>query len=148
MDRPTIYIERERQIRTFHGDGDPSKAVEFEEEVRRAWSSLPTEDKDKRLDVILRNVGPAVKAEISCQSNAVQKDPEALLDAIASIFGEKRSPSQPQGGDAQRLLNYSLLPLSRQDVSLSVMCLLLTFCPVETPLPGGELRKWGLWEDF
>ena len=53
----------------------------------------PTLSSRRRLDLILNNVGPKVKAEGCCLEADVRTDPEQVLAAIVQSFGESRSSS-------------------------------------------------------
>ena len=88
-----ILVERERRIPKFYGD-DPTAAVEFGEEIRRAWAPLPLNSQAQRLNVLLGSVGPTVRAELRCQPREVQDDPEKALAVILDVFGERRTPAQ------------------------------------------------------
>ena len=87
---PMVFITREVNIRKFFGD-DSSRALEFEEDVRRAWKSQPDMDRGRQLDILLSNVGPVVRSELRCQDPVIQQDPELALAAIVSTFGDQRS---------------------------------------------------------
>ena len=87
-----VYMARQVDVSTFYGD-EPSRADIFVEEVERAWEAQPQLSKKRKLDVIHQNVGPVVRAEISCLDDATRNDPAKLLKKIAHIFGEKRSSS-------------------------------------------------------
>ncbi|RUS74957.1 hypothetical protein EGW08_017270 [Elysia chlorotica] len=100
-----VVMERERRISKFYGD-DPAMAPEFEEEIRRAWAAMPSSSAAHRLDVLLGNVGPTVRAELRCQPAEVQEDPERALAAILEVFGERRTPAQL----LQNLLTLRQLP--------------------------------------
>lgn len=89
-----VYIQRDVKVRTFLGDHSLDRVQGFEEDVRRAWKSIPKEDEVRRLDVILDHIGPSVALELSCQDPASQKDPEELIKLILKIYGESRSPHQ------------------------------------------------------
>ena len=86
-------IERERAIQRFYGD-EPSLCAQFAEDVRHAWTSIPSTDFRHRLDVITSNCGPLVRAEIKCMPALDQKDPEKVLAKICSRFGERRSTNE------------------------------------------------------
>ena len=72
---PVILVGRERRIPKFYGD-NPTAAVEFGKEIRRALAPLPLNSQAQRLKVLLGSVGPAVRAELRCQPLEVQDDPE------------------------------------------------------------------------
>ena len=86
-------IERERIIQRFEGD-DPTQCLQFEEDVRHSWASIPKEDTRHRLDVIKTNAGSLVRAEIKCMTEEAQKDPDEVLKLIVKRFGERRSTSE------------------------------------------------------
>jgi len=88
-----VERERERRISRLYGE-DPLACQEFVEEVRRAWSSISASDSQRRLDLILDNVGPAIKDELRSQPAEVASDPEKVLGIITSVFGERRAPAQ------------------------------------------------------
>ena len=54
---------------------------------------IRSQGKEQQVKVITSNVGPEVENEISCLAPAVREDPEQLLRAILSAFGESRSPA-------------------------------------------------------
>ena len=64
----------------------------------------------RRLDLILSNVGPKVKAEVCCLKADVQTDPEQVLASIVQSFGESRSSSM--------LLQALLMTTQRQGESV------------------------------
>ena len=92
---PVVVLTREVDIRKFFGD-DSTRAQEFKEDIRRALDAQPTLSSRRRLDLILSNVGPKVKAEVCCLEADVQTDPEQVLAAIVQSFGEIRSSSMLQ----------------------------------------------------
>ena len=93
----TLLVETPKTVRFFAGDGDPSRAQDFCEQVRRAWSSLPTNASNARkLDIIYENIGPAVRSELRCADVSAMDNPEEVLKVILSVFGERRSPFQLQ----------------------------------------------------
>ncbi|GFO26978.1 hypothetical protein PoB_005348300 [Plakobranchus ocellatus] len=81
-----VVIERERRITRFYGD-DPAAALEFEEEIRRAWATMPAPNHQHRLDILFSNIGPTVRAELRCHPQDVQRDPEKALGVILEVFG-------------------------------------------------------------
>ena len=91
---PVVVLTREVD-RKFFGD-DSTRAQGFKEDIRRALDAQPTLSSRRRLDLILSNVGPKVKAEVSCLEADVQTDPEQVLAAIVQSFGESRSSSMLQ----------------------------------------------------
>ena len=89
-------MDRVPSVRYFPGgyDGDdPLRVLEFAEEVRTAWHVVG-EDSARRRRLVLENVGPIVKLELSCRDHIAQETPEQLLDLIVQSFGETRSPLQ------------------------------------------------------
>ena len=106
-------VERERVIQRFYGD-DPTQCVQFEEDVRHSWASIPARDTRHRLDIIKTNAGPLVRAEITCMTDEAQKDPEQVLQLICKRFGERRSTSELlqilvglHQGPGERVLEFS-----------------------------------------
>ena len=90
-----VFLARDIPIRRFNGYGeDVERALDFEEEVRRAWNAQPGMTDKRKFDLVIQNVGPIVKDELSCQG--VKDDPEAALKIIQTVFGERRSPAQLQ----------------------------------------------------
>ena len=87
---PAIVLTREIKIRKFFGTEEEYAAEEFEEEMRRGWATQPGLSNWRKLDLILAHVGPVVRAELRCQEDSVQSDPEKALQALVTIFGEKR----------------------------------------------------------
>ena len=87
-----VYIEVPR-VSCFTGCDGPHHALEFEEQVRRAWTVIGTNPTLRR-QLILSNVGPVVRDELRCQDPDAQKTPEELLELILEVFGETRSPIQ------------------------------------------------------
>ena len=87
---PVVVLTREVDIRKVFGD-DSTRAQEFKEDIRRAILSSR-----RRLDFILSNVRPKVKAEVCCLEADVQTNPEEVLAAIVQSFGESRSSSMLQ----------------------------------------------------
>ena len=89
----TILIEPAKTVRHFSGDGEPPRAQEFAEQVRRAWASMPTNTTpNRKLDVIFENIGSTIKAELRCAEQDVRSDPDKTLDLILAVFGERRTP--------------------------------------------------------
>ena len=89
---PVVVLTREVDIRKFFGD-DSTRAQEFKEDIRRAVGVQPILSSRRRLDFILSNVRPKVKAEGCCLEADVRTDPEQVLAAIVQSFGESRSSS-------------------------------------------------------
>ena len=89
---PVMVLTREVDMRKFFGDNS-TRAQEFKEDIRRALDAQPTLSSRRRLDLILNNVGPKVKAEGCCLEADVRTDPEQVLAAIVQSFGESRSSS-------------------------------------------------------
>ena len=89
---PVMVLTREVDVRKFFGDNS-TRAQEFKEDIRRALDAQPTLSSRRRLDLILNNVGPKVKAEGCCLEADVRTDPEQVLAAIVQSFGESRSSS-------------------------------------------------------
>ena len=92
LNMPAVF-EATKHVRCFYGDGGVAEATRFEREVRSAWKPLRSQGKDRLIDVITSNIGPNVANEVSCLSEEVRSDPEQLLRAILSAFGESRSPA-------------------------------------------------------
>ncbi|GFO36009.1 hypothetical protein PoB_006251400 [Plakobranchus ocellatus] len=88
-----VVMERERCIIRFYGD-EPAAASEFEEEIRLAWATIPAPNHQHRLDILLSNVDPIVKAELRFQPQDVQKGIEKALGVILEVFGKRRTPAQ------------------------------------------------------
>ena len=61
--------------------------------MRRVWGARPQLTQRGKMDILLANVGPAVRDELAWRADASQ-DPEAALKIIGKIYGEKRSPAQ------------------------------------------------------
>ena len=89
---PVMVLTREVDVRKFFGDNS-TRAQEFKEDIRRALDAQPTLSSRRRLDLILNNVGPKVKAEGCCLEADVRTDPEQVLAAIVQSFGESWSSS-------------------------------------------------------
>ena len=89
-----VYVQPRIEIRKFFGDGEARLAEDFKEEVQRAWSSQSVTSEQAKLDVILSNIGPTVRAELRCQPLAVQQSADKSLSAIVRVFGESRSVSE------------------------------------------------------
>ena len=92
-----VYVQQpRREIRKFFGEGDARLAEEFKEEVERVWASQRGLTEDAKLDVVLANVGPTVRAELRCQPEDVQKSAQKSLMTITRFFGESRSVADLQ----------------------------------------------------
>ena len=90
-----VVLAREVPIRRFHGYGEDShRAVEFKADIERAWNAQPGLSDQRKLDLLLQNVGPIVRDELQCQTAAIQEDPAESLKVIVSVFGERRTPAQ------------------------------------------------------
>lgn len=85
-----VFVQKEVAIRKFYGD-DSDRAEDFEEEIRRAWASLPVATEGQKLDILLANIGPMVRSELRCQGAAIQKNAELTLGVIMKAFGDTRS---------------------------------------------------------
>lgn len=95
MKHITINLPQQTTIRRLYGDEGGDETVdEWQEEIRRAWAASKITSPSGRLDVILSNIGPAVKAEIRAMTEEDRKDAEKVLAQIARVFGEGRSPQQ------------------------------------------------------
>ena len=66
----------------------------FEDEVRRAWRSIPEADLQRRVDVLVCNLGQEVRSWLTCVPADVRADPERLLNQLKEEYGEKRQPLQ------------------------------------------------------
>ena len=84
-----VWIQKERRIHTLYGD-EPEEAGLFEDEVRRAWTSIPVTQVQQRLDVVLDNIGPEVRDEVRCMDRATRENPELLLSSLLQIYGDSR----------------------------------------------------------
>ena len=127
-----VYVQQpRREIRKFFGEGDARLAEEFKEEVERVWASQRGLTEDAKLDVILSNVGPTVRAELRCQPEDVRKSAQKSLETITRIFGETRSVADLQialyntaqrTGESVRLYSHRVLDafetLTRRQKSL------------------------------
>ena len=92
---PVMVLTREVDVRKFFGDNS-TRAQEFKEDIRRVVGVQPILSSRRRLDFILSNVRPKVKAEVCCLEADVQTNPEEVLAAIVQSFGESRSSSMLQ----------------------------------------------------
>ena len=93
--RAPVVLAREVPIRRFHGYGEDShRATEFKADIERAWNAQPGLSSQRKLDILLQNIGPIVRDELQCQTAAVQDDPAESLKVIVSVFGERRTPAQ------------------------------------------------------
>ena len=92
---PVVVLTRKVDIRKVFGD-DSTRAQEFKEDIRRAVGVQPILSSRRRLDFILSNVRPKVKAEVCCLEADVQTNPEEVLAATVQSFGESRSSSMLQ----------------------------------------------------
>ena len=92
---PVVVLTRKVDIRNVFGD-DSTRAQEFKEDIRRAVGVQPILSSRRRLDFILSNVRPKVKAEVCCLEADVQTNPDEVLAAIVQSFGESRSSSMLQ----------------------------------------------------
>ena len=89
---PVYIIQREVQVKRFHG-GEPHHTAEaFEEEIRRAWKTNRATSRDAKYEMLMANIGPSVRTELRC--HALDDDPETTLEKIVEIYGERRTPAQ------------------------------------------------------
>ena len=88
-----VWLQREKRVTTFYGD-DPQEAYLFEDEVRRAWTSIPRTSTRQRVDVILDSIGPDVRDELGCLDPSIRRDPEELLKELLRVFGDNRDPTE------------------------------------------------------
>ena len=89
-----VVLARDVHIRRFNGYGEESeRAIDFKEDVQRAWNQQPGLSNARKLDILLENVGPIVRDELRCQPTRIREDAEEALSCIISVFGEKRSPA-------------------------------------------------------
>ena len=89
---PVYIIQREVQVKRFHG-GEPHHTAEaFEEEIRRAWKTNRVTTTEAKHEMLLANIGPSVRTELRC--HVLNDDPEATLEKIIEIYGERRTPAQ------------------------------------------------------
>ena len=87
-----VYVQQpRREIRAFYGDGGGRVAEEFADAVLREWRTQPHLTEEGRLDVILSNIGPTVRAELRCQDEETRASAQLTLDCILRAFGEARS---------------------------------------------------------
>ena len=85
-----VYLQSRREVRKFFGDGEARLAEEFKEEIQRVWAAQPGLSEEAKLDILLCNIGPTVRAELRCQPAEVQKSADKSLSAIVRVFGESR----------------------------------------------------------
>ena len=92
---PVVIISRPVEVRKFYGDSDDTAVLqEFECQIKRAYEELNNPTNERKINLIIDNVGPEVRAEIRCLDPNLALDPEVVLQRIRSVFGEKRSPSR------------------------------------------------------
>lgn len=84
-----VIIAKEKTVRKFSG----SNARDFVDEIRGLWDSRSYSGKEK-LETVIANVDLDVRAEISCQPDDVQKDPEQLLNVLIEVYGDRRGVSE------------------------------------------------------
>ena len=94
--QPIFYLAPEKSVKKYYGNEDSWTAEEYGEEVRRVWAAQPGLPTEKRLDVILSSIGPVVRSELRCMGRQGEKNPDALLEIIETVFGEKRPTRQLQ----------------------------------------------------
>ena len=94
--QPIFYLAPEKSVKKYYGNEDSWTAEEYGEEVRRVWAAQPGLPTEKRLDVILGSIGPVVRSELRCMGRHGERSPDALLDIIETVFGEKRTTRQLQ----------------------------------------------------
>ena len=95
QDPRVVVIAREIPITRFNGFvEDAQRANTFKEEIESAWAAQPHLDNARKLALLLQNVGPIVRDELKCQTNAIQNDPAQALQCIVAIFGERRTPAE------------------------------------------------------
>ena len=84
-----VYIQRERRLPTFRGDGfDNTSAEEWAEEIRRGIRGMT--DADAADCVIDHLEGPA-RREILLLPGHLQASDKAVLRAVLNAFGDRRS---------------------------------------------------------
>ena len=89
-----VIMARDVPIRRFNGYGEESdRAIDFIEDVKRAWNKQPGLSNAGKLDILLQNIGPIVRDELKCQPSSIRDDADEALTCIVSVFGEKRSPA-------------------------------------------------------
>ena len=111
--RQLVYVEREAVVSRFHGEPDePWRVEEWADELRRAWASIPAQQKQRRLDLLLKSVGRRVRQEIQCLEADQHNDPDAILLHLREVYGERRSLNQLTGAFFE----------IRQRVSETTMC--------------------------
>ena len=87
-----VIMTREVTITRSMGCGEEaSLALQFKDDIERAWEATPNMSVNRRLALIKSNVGPIVKDEIDCMES---DDPVVVLNAIVKVLGERRSPVQ------------------------------------------------------
>jgi hypothetical protein len=89
-----IVPPREVHIRRFHGDSHASEVDRFIEEVRAAWKVRKDLTADEQKDLLWQYLGEAVREELSCRGDDLNRDPEATIRLLREVYGEKRSVSQ------------------------------------------------------
>ena len=81
-----VYLQNRREVRKFFGDGEARLAEEFKDEIQRVWAAQPGLSEEAKLDILLCNVGPTVRAELRCQPVDVQKSADKSLSAIVRVL--------------------------------------------------------------
>ena len=78
-------------LRRFYGEGPASEFERFAEDTLQVWRSRRDLNKEEKKALLWSHLGEAVKTELFCHSHDNTKDPEATLDLLRDIYGEKRN---------------------------------------------------------
>ncbi|XP_059143569.1 uncharacterized protein LOC131930930 [Physella acuta] len=90
----SIVPPREILIRKFHGDSHGYEVERFIDEVQSLWRARRDVSVEERKDLLWQYLGEAVREELSCRGDDLQRDPEASIRLLREVYGEKRSVSQ------------------------------------------------------
>ena len=89
---PVIVMVRPPVIRQFCGDeGDCSVFEDFRADIQLAWQDRPDFSEARKLDFLMRHVGPDVRQEIACLDDLTRGKGHSVLKALVEIYGEQRT---------------------------------------------------------
>ncbi|KAK3799038.1 hypothetical protein RRG08_051322 [Elysia crispata] len=87
-----VLAPREVPIGKFYGDGGARDTRRFVEEVKAAWSAQRCETEQEKRDILWSHL-EEVRQELNCLLDGDTRDPQRMLQTIATTYGERRSVS-------------------------------------------------------
>ena len=86
-----VLAPREVPSAKFYGGGGARDTRRFVEEVKAAWSAQRCETEQEKRGILWSHLGEEVRRELTCLLDGHTRDPQRMLQTIATTYGERRS---------------------------------------------------------